>query len=66
MNKQDEKYSKSLPNFSQSGIELLVKKKQKKYSKSKQCILIDLISIYRIKFIKIGIQIICKYPYYFC
>lgn len=26
MNKQDEKYSKSLPNFSQSGIELLVKK----------------------------------------
>lgn len=49
MNKQDEKYSKSLPNFSQSGIELLVKKKQKKYSKSKQCILIDLISICRIK-----------------
>ena len=50
MNKQDEKYSKSLPNFSQSVIELLVKKKKKKkYSKSKQCILIDLISIYRIK-----------------
>ena len=26
MNKKAEKYSKSLPNFSQSGIELLVKK----------------------------------------
>lgn len=29
MNKQDEKYSKSLPNFSQSVIELLVKKKKR-------------------------------------
>lgn len=48
MNKQVEKYSKSSPNFSQSGTELLVKK-QKKHSKSKQCTWIDLISIYRIK-----------------